>query len=700
MTLAPATSPSSDLRRLSRLYGLQTSYRGVDKQQHATGADSLISVLAALGAPVASGADVADALAARERERWEQMLEPVIVAWDGVPPSVEVRLPARAGGALDVEIVLENGKVRRWKAGVGRLRRLGGTEAFSAYTLSLRSRLPSGYHRLNVRSGRRKAEALVVSAPARAYTGEGRGWGCFLPLYALHSERSWGAGDFTDLAELATSVGGMGGSAVATLPLFAAFLGEPFEPSPYAPASRLFWNEFYLDPTAVPEFSASAGAREIVGSAAFGREIAALQASDVVDYGKGMALKRRVLAEMAKVAFGSPERERQLQAFVRQRPEAEDYARFRAVTERRRKPWQAWPARLRDGRIEAGDYADEARRYHLYVQLLAHEQLSALRKRADRIGVGLFLDLPLGSTGDSYDVWRERDSFVLGLHGGAPPDTFFSHGQNWGFPPSHPENIRRNGYRYLRALLGNVLTYARSLRFDHVMGLHRLFVIPRGMGAGNGVYVRYRPEEMYAVLSLESHRHKAPIVGEDLGTVPNYVHTAMSRHAIHRTYVVQYESSPRKPLPKPRRLSVASLNTHDMPPFASWWQALDTADRLDLGLLDDNSAEEERTHKERIRQALARELRRRKLLKGRDPQLKDILKAVLLALGDSRAKLVVANLEDLWLETRQQNVPGTMEERVNWRHKSKHTLDGMMELPEVKETLRELNGVRRRRRSR
>ena len=58
--------------------------------------------------------------------------------------------------------------------------------------------------------------------------------------------------------------------------------------------------------------------------------------------------------------------------------------------------------------------------------------------------------------------------------------------------------------------------HLRIFRVDHVMGLHRLYWVPKGLGAKNGAYVRYNSEAMYAVFNLESHKHKALIIGEDL----------------------------------------------------------------------------------------------------------------------------------------------------------------------------------------
>src|SRR5690606_27044500 len=144
-------------------------------------------------------------------------------------------------------------------------------------------------------------------------------------------------------------------------------------------------------------------------------------------------------------------------------------------------------------------------------------ELSAgLRARGQR----LYLDLPLGVHPAGYDVWSRRELFAGGASAGSPPDAFFSLGQNWGFPPLRPDALRETGHAYVIDVLRATLRHAGMLRIDHVMALHRLFWIPAGMEARDGVYVRYPAEELYAVHCLESARHAAVIVGEDLGTVP------------------------------------------------------------------------------------------------------------------------------------------------------------------------------------
>jgi 4-alpha-glucanotransferase len=226
------------------------------------------------------------------------------------------------------------------------------------------------------------------------------------------------------------------------------------------------------------------------------------------------------------------------------------------------------------------------------------------------------------------------------------------------------------------------------LRIDHVMGLHRLFWIPQGGEPKDGVYVRYRDDELYAILCVESNRHRCAIVGEDLGTVPRYVPATMKKHGLRRMYVVQYD-----PEGKPSKESVASVNTHDMPTFTGFWEGRDVAERVEEGLLDDRGAREERDNRDRIRRRLSEFLKARGLLEEGEGTVRATLEALLRFLGASSAEIVLVNLEDLWLETEPQNRPGLPER--SWRQKFKLTLDEARRDPEVMRALEAVSEARR-----
>lgn len=680
-----------DLLTLARLYGVQSSYHDALGKFVEAGPESLLAALRALQAPVDGMEDVPAALRERREELAGQLLEPVFVAWDGHPPAIELR-PGAGDGSLAYHLDLQGGERRGQILDLTSLPETPPAEGESrpGRRLALPEPLPFGYHRLSVEHGGRSDDSLVISAPSRCFAGDGKPlWGVFLPLYALRTARSWGAGDFSDLETLAEWTAGLGGGMVATLPMLAAFLDEPCDPSPYAPASRLFWNELYVDPRRLPEMEDCAPARRLLESPEFLRELEVLRASPRVDYPRLMALKRRVLEELAHRFFSRPDARREdFEAFAAGKEELATYAAFRAVGDRRGEPWQVWPERLREGRLAAADYDEEDFRYYLWTQWAADQQIDALAKEARRRGPGLYLDMPLGVHGSAYDVWREPDLFAQGVAAGAPPDALFTKGQNWGFPPLRPERLRERGYDHFIACLHHHLEHAGVLRLDHVMQLHRLFWIPQGMDAAGGVYVTYPAEELYAVLALESHRHQAVIVGENLGTVPPEVNEAMERHEVLGMYVVQYELQPGdEPLREPPARAVASLNTHDMPTFEAYLQARDVGELHSLGFFTGEEVSQERERRREIRRTLEKTLG----AGGDDAMLRGCLEE----LAASPAHMMLVNLEDLWLETEPQNVPGTHTERPNWQRKARYSFEEFSTRADVVEPLRRVDELRR-----
>src|SRR4029077_17733755 len=179
-------------------------------------------------------------------------------------------------------------------------------------------------------------------------------WGAFLPMYAATSNTSWGAGNFSDWERLSRWIGGQGGTVAGTLPLLAAFLDRPVcEPSPYSPASRLFWNEFYLDICDIPEFSRCQSARKLVRSTHFQRKLDHFRRSSLIDYRAEMSARREVLEKLASFFFktDSPRR-KQFLRFLREHQQVEDYAQFRAVCDQTNHPWHKRPQRLRDGKLQ------------------------------------------------------------------------------------------------------------------------------------------------------------------------------------------------------------------------------------------------------------------------------------------------------------------------------------------------------------
>lgn len=700
--MTPAEMQS--LRHLARLEGVQLEYLDMAGQRQVASPTALTAVLSALGTQIHEPQDIPGLLRSARARRSQQLVEPVIVVWDGKPVAVRVR-SGTSGKRPEVRLRLEEGQERVLplvqNANTGYRPRKGVTATVGVNLVHV-PELPLGYHHLIVRNADQETDALLISAPAQSYADPNarKSWGIFVPVYAAHSSSSWGAGNLSDWRNLGEWAGSLGADVMAGLPLLATFLDCPtVEPSPYSPASRLFWNEFYLDIENVPELALSRGAQKLLRSPGFRHRLEAARSSRLIEYQGQMRLRRRVLEQLTATFFSHDSaRQRTFRRFLRERPEVAKYARFRAACERFQGSWHTWPERQRNGKLGSADCDQDIVRYYAYTQWLAHEQMQALTTAGKVSNVKFYLDLPLGVHPDSFDVWSHRATFALGANAGAPPDPFFTKGQNWGFAPLHPQRLRESHYRYVLEYLRFQMRHTDLLRIDHVMGLHRLYWIPNGQPAQHGAYVSYPAEEWYALLCLESVRHKTALVGENLGTVPPEVNQIMKRRRLRGMYVLQYEQrpDPREPLPKPSVQSVASLNTHDMPTFAAYLKGKDISDRLDLGLISRREAAKERQNRRKSNSQLVAYLRRKGWLRARNPKTVDVLSACLAWLSAGPAEFLLINLEDLLLEEAPQNVPGTWRERPNWRRKTARNIEQITADPKIRRILEQVHQLRNR----
>lgn len=618
------------LQSLAAELGVHTRYTDGLARPVTVAPETLVRVCAALGAPVTGPHDAAEALRAERARRHDGSLPPVLVAWDG-------NLPALAIPTDRTELRLENGDGTPLETGP----------------------LPLGYHHLTVETGNRRQTSTVISAPFPAWRrpGSHRSWGVGTQLAALRSARSRSMGDLRDLEALCDWVGERGGDLVTVLPLLPTFNVAPPEPSPYSPVSRLFWSELILD----------------VGD---GPQLPAPPRLDVT----------RADAEIRAAVAAHPDPD---PAEVDE--ELRRYARFRGAQMKLGRNWRDWPDPARSGTLTLDQVDDGEERFHVAAQLLARRQLHDLRTRLDRQGMRLGLDLAVGAHPDGYDPWSRQALFGQGMSVGAPPDEGFPSGQDWGFAPVLPAASRREGHRYLAASIAHQASLAGVLRVDHIMAWTRLYWIPHGMGLHQGTYVSYPAKELFAILTLESHRHHCEVVGENLGTVPPEINQALSRHRIWGMYLAQFQewTSPEAPPPPPTTGDIALVGTHDTPTFAGWLAGNDIADRVESGLLAEGAAPAAREERSEAAAGLARWLGR----PGDDP--KALLAELLDWLGRSESPLVVPWIEDLWLEDRGVNLPGTPSAvRPNWQRPMRKLLDEIFTDAEIDGRIRHLARAR------
>ncbi|ACY14478.1 4-alpha-glucanotransferase [Haliangium ochraceum] len=691
---------NAELKTLAELTGVLLSYHDGTGQLRECTPEALIHILQLLGVEIAGEEDASAALVRYRREQWETFVPPCLVAWDGAPAALSIQLPASEGGAYSVTLTLESGETRRVQ---GRLDEIEPAETALVDGVTYTRRVVSvpvgehGYHELSIEAGGQRGTCSVFAAPLSAYRPQpNKRWGVFAPLYAMQRQGGTGIGDLADLRKTARWVGELGGSFVGTLPLLASYLDEPYEFSPYGPVSRMFWNELYLDLTSAPGLLTCTAAQKLMAGAPFANEAAELSALPQVDYRRQMALRRGVIDALAASAWDDASLRGELEAYQARSARVDDYARFRALTDTHRKVWRDWPEAQRAGRIAEGEVDEARRRYHVYAQYSMEAQLARL---AHESGVTLYLDLPVGVHRYGYDTWRDREVFALGASAGAPPDGLFSEGQNWGAAPLHPWGLRKNRYRYFIDAVRAHLAHAGMLRVDHAMGLHRMYWVPEGYSGKDGVYVHYNAGEMYAILSIESHRQECAVTGEDLGTVPDYVRPSMERHGLSRLYVgmfslPEYDGGPI--LPPPANV-VASINTHDTPTWGGFWNGDDIDIRCEMGLIDAEQVAAERAGREQTFERLSSYLRSEGFLGPQEPATAaSLMRAFTAYLAASDAELIIVTLEDLWLEEKPQNVPGTgPDERPNWQRKLSRELGEVLADPEVRALLEMVDQTRR-----
>jgi 4-alpha-glucanotransferase len=711
------------LHHLARLYGVQTGFRGTDGKRHVADDEVLVAVLGALGATLARRQDAPEALRAAHEEAHRRVVEPVIAHRVGGSVTTVVSLPADVDpNGVWVTLAHEDGQTERRRLATPTGRRAvvrapaTGTDNTGSSTCQYgfrlrRAGLAPGYHRLVVEGPGIDATALVVSAPVRLPSVR-RQWGLTVPLYALRTRADWGVGTFGDLASFASWAGDMGAGLVGTLPLFATFLEGPgADPSPYLPASRLAWNEVYVDVESLPEIDLLPDVRSQLRGPELRDQLFRLRRSPVAHPAATLALKRRFLEPMAQALVREDARRSHRRAawerWVQSHPETVAYACFRSARERLGSSWRQWPAHeltaLRA--LVSGEEQwwrtlawDASAAYHLYTQWVSDTQIAAA---ADGTGgrARLYLDLPVGVHADGFDAFMAPDAFVTGLTAGAPPDSFFARGQTWGFPPLHPEGDRAQGYPYFTAVLRTAMRHAAAVRLDHVMGLHRMYVVPPGGDAAQGVYLSYRADELHALLVLEAHRSGTIVAGEDLGTVPTAVERAMARDRMLSSHVLQFESTGRDPLPPAPRRSVATFATHDLPPFAGYWQGRDIGDQRRHDLLSPEAADHARDERERWRTSVLAALPARGLSvlphDGAAAEERRALRGCLGHLAAGQADVFLVDLEDLWLESEPQNRPGTGPEAANFRRRAARTLEDVVADAEIAVLLREIDARRR-----
>lgn len=218
------------------------------------------------------------------------------------------------------------------------------------------------------------------------------------------------------------------------------------------------------------------------------------------------------------------------------------------------------------------------------------------------------------------------------------------------------------------------------------MGLQRLWVIPNDAPPSDGAYLYYPVDDLLRLLTLESHRHQAIVLGEDLGTVPEGLREKLIARSIlgMRVLLFEQDNTHFKSILDWPDNALATTSTHDLPTLNGWWHGRDIDWSARLNLVDAPGEIEWRQHREREREGLRRVL-------SEDPQnfreesheTDQVLDAAIRFLGHTRAPLVLLPMEDALGIEQQANLPGTTDTHPNWSRRLPGDSEALLDDPDA-----------------
>ncbi len=630
------------LRKTARLLGIQIQYLDAEINIIWSNPQTLIYLVQALTeSTIKTDEDYLRIIKQKKEERFINGSEPSCHKWQNQRSWLNLYLTsAELNQKISFEFFEENSKKMVF--------------SFQTEASQIRHRvelpeLALGYYQIKITTAKRSWNTFFIMAPQRLENlyGEHKSWGLFAPLYALKSQGSMGVGSFSDLSLIAEKFKPEAGLKwIGTLPILASSFDHPeSEISPYSSLSRLFWNELYLDVALIAQKQGSKKTLKFLTQTTVKNKIDELNAQAYANHFESYQIKKQALEILSAEFYKTKlDQTQDYQEFLQLYPLVTSYAQFRSknTTSNQDK-----------------NTATAVTNYHIYCQYQCHLSIKDVTKNID-----LYMDYPVGVNREGFDYQYFKSVFFDQANAGAPPEPVFRNGQDWSFPALHPTAIRKSNYQYLRQTLKSHFTYSKLLRVDHVMGLHRIYVIPKGWPAHEGAYIRYKPQEMFAILCLEAFLAKADVVGENLGVVPDAVDHILYERNIKGMTVGQFllDAEPGKYYRTVNRQNLFCLNTHDMGLFRAfvWMKDLDLVTHL--GIIDHNLQMAFKHHRD-----WTLGLWRDHVGVSHWDQHEFFMK-FLSKMAHSPAQYVLLNPEDTWAETEPQNVPGTTQ-FPNWKRK-------------------------------
>ena len=686
----------AELRELAIQAGVAPEWKDLTGVTHAVAPRTLRALLTMLGFPCGNAGELHDSLRRIESSTGDAATPSVVTT----RARESLVLPAFATKARRARLTFEDGarqdlELEERPGRGGRI--LPGVER-------------PGYHRLEIGG----AEVTLAVAPPRCFTIEDvapreRIFGLAAQVYGLRRSGDGGTGDMGGVRALAMAAAQHGADALALSPLHALFSADPKRFGPYSPSSRLFLNPLHADPSMVfgPE-----RVRAAAQDTQLKNEMAELEKLELVDWPRAahakMALYRALFESFERLELASRPPARLAADFLDFVKEGGEllagHAHFetlhsaRLAADRKAWNWRDWESSWRDP--ESAEVAHFAKlhsrevEFHFFLQWLADRSLAVTQAACKDAGmrIGLISDLAIGMDAAGSHAWSRQRDILVGASVGAPPDYYNANGQNWGLTAFSPHALVAEGFAPFLATLRAVLRHAGGVRIDHAMGLMRLWLIPEGAAPTQGAYVSYPVEDLFTLAALESWRHRAIVIGEDLGTLPHGFRERLGGQGIAGMQVLRFERDEHgyfRPPESWRSSAIAMTVTHDLAPTAGWWCGHDIDMRASLAasspaFADAEALEAERRARDTDRRFLWGALCHAGTGTGEQPAPEEpqgVVDAAVRFTASTPCGLALLPLEDALGMIEQPNLPGTIDEHPNWRRRLPGDAAALLDIP-------------------
>lgn len=564
-------------------------------------------------------------------------------------------------------------------------------------------RLGLGYHCAELITGTHRYSGIVMVAPRQAFRlsdidpvigsnvnsvskARPRPWGVSIQLYSLRSDCQWGIGDFGNLTDIIDLVAAHGGDFIQLNPLHALDITEPAQASPYSPSDRRRINPLYIHIQGVPEYSQ---VKSKLQSDEFENLRRAINIDNWLDYPQLTRLKYRAFVHL-------------YQAFSQSGSKKISVRRL-AFDDFVHREGQALTQFVELESANARDDLPKDLNFYRFLQFVAEEQVCACQANAKQAGMslGLIRDLAVGANPEGVEVRQNPSQFCLSASIGAPADPFAPQGQNWGLSPLDPLSIQKDNFQHVTSIVRANMRHCGALRIDHVMSLLRMWWCPLDEDNGQGAYVYYPVDSLFAILCLESWRARCCIIGEDLGLVPPEMDLRLRTTGIYSNqlfYFCKHSTGFMSP-GEHKQDSLMMLANHDVPNLAAWWSSGDLYLRRQLELIDTDAALGEALNdRELEKQQLLSLLMSLDCIDGavvvESLEYEALLQAWISASAQSRSALFSVQLSDLIGDIHSVNIPGTWHEYPNWQRRLPISLSAIKESPWVKQLLDRIKAAR------